>query len=60
MAGTDASRRRIWGTSAVVPTVVIIDDSNDFLVSAAGLLNEEGFLVIGCFADPSAAVEVET
>ena len=40
----------------MVPTVVIIDDSNDFLVSAAGLLNEEGFLVVGCFADPSMAV----
>jgi DNA-binding NarL/FixJ family response regulator len=41
----------------VVPTVVIIDDSDDFLVSAAGLLNEEGFHVVGCVMDPSTAVD---
>lgn len=37
--------------------MVIIDDSDDFLVSAAGLLNEEGFLVVGCVADPAIAVD---
>ena len=41
----------------MVPTVVIIDDSDDFLVSAAGMLNEEGFLVVGCFADPSTVID---
>jgi DNA-binding NarL/FixJ family response regulator len=41
----------------VVPTVVIIDDSDDFLVSAAGLLNEEGFDVVGCVANPAAAID---
>ena len=40
----------------MVPTVVIIDDSTDFLVSAAGMLNEEGFLVVGCVADPLLAI----
>jgi two-component system, NarL family, nitrate/nitrite response regulator NarL len=43
-------------TRPVVPTVVIIDDSDDFLTSAAGMLNEEGFRVVGCLADPTFAV----
>jgi DNA-binding NarL/FixJ family response regulator len=37
-------------------TVVIIDDNDDFLVSAAGLLNDEGLCVVGCIADPTIAV----
>lgn len=57
VAGTDACAFRAWDTCQVVPTVVIIDDSDDFLASAAGMLNEEGFLVVGCVADPSIAVD---
>jgi DNA-binding NarL/FixJ family response regulator len=41
----------------VAPTVVIIDDSEDFLDSAAGLLSDEGFVVVGCVADGAVAVE---
>lgn len=37
--------------------MVIIDDSTDFLVSAAGMLNEEGFVVVGCVADAASAVD---
>jgi DNA-binding NarL/FixJ family response regulator len=39
------------------PTVVIIDDNDDFLAAAAGLLNDEGFDVIGCIAETGHAVE---
>ena len=56
MAGTDAHPPGLCETRAVVPTVVIIDDSADFLSSATGMLNEEGFWVIGCLADPTVAV----
>ena len=42
----------------MAPTVVIVDDSEDFLDSAAGLLGDEGFEVVGCVADVAAAVEV--
>ena len=41
----------------MVSTVVIIDDSHDFLSSASGLLTEEGFLVVGCVADATTAIE---
>ena len=41
----------------MVQTVVIVDDSEDFLDSAAGLLTDEGFEVIGCVADPATVVE---
>ena len=56
MVGTGVPLDHFWDTCRVVPTVVIIDDSDDFLSSASGLLNEEGFLVVGCIADPSKAV----
>ena len=49
-------RSELCETRLVVPTVVIIDDSDDFLSSATGMLNEEGFRVIGCIADPAVAV----
>src|SRR5882672_8988616 len=56
VAGTDADAVEICETRPVVPTVVIIDDNDDFLTSAAGMLNEEGFRVVGCVADPTVAV----
>jgi FixJ family two-component response regulator len=40
----------------VAPTVVIVDDSEDFLDSAAALLNDEGFKVVGCVMDARVAV----
>jgi CheY-like chemotaxis protein len=43
--------------SALVPTVVIVDDSPDFLSSACGLLTDEGFVVLGCVADATIAIE---
>jgi DNA-binding NarL/FixJ family response regulator len=45
------------GYSAMVPTVVIVDDSQDFLSSASGLLTEEGFVVVGCVADATTAID---
>jgi DNA-binding NarL/FixJ family response regulator len=57
VAGTDDLGCEVWDTGQVLPTVVIIDDSHDFLVAAAGLLNEEGFDVVGCVEDPAAAVD---
>jgi CheY-like chemotaxis protein len=41
-----------------VPSLVIIDDSVDFLASAGAMLAEEGFDVLACVSDPSEAVEV--
>jgi CheY-like chemotaxis protein len=57
VASTEAPAHRAWKTAPVASTVVIIDDSEDFLDSAAGLLNEEGFEVVGCVADAAAAIE---
>jgi DNA-binding NarL/FixJ family response regulator len=38
-------------------SLLIVDDSADFCVSAAALLDEEGFEVVGCVGTGSAAVE---
>jgi len=40
-----------------VPTLVIVDDSQEFLASAQAMLSEEGFDVIACVSDPSLVVE---
>ncbi len=39
-----------------LPTLVIVDDSVEFLASAEAMLNEEGFKVVGCVSDASRAV----
>jgi hypothetical protein len=57
VASTEEPGPGAWKTAVVALTLMIIDDSEDFLDSAAGLLNDEGFDVIGCVADPSVAVE---
>jgi DNA-binding NarL/FixJ family response regulator len=36
---------------------VIVDDNPEFLASAQAMLGEEGFDVVGCFADGSRAIE---
>ena len=40
-----------------MPTVVIVDDSLDFLSSASGLLTDEGFVVLGCVVDAATALD---
>lgn len=39
-----------------MPTLVIVDDSLDFLASAEAMLSEEGFDVVGCISDSSRVI----
>lgn len=57
MAGTVAAVAAGWDDRDVVQTLVIVDDSLEFLASAQTMLNEEGFDVLGCVSDPLQAVD---
>ncbi len=50
-----------WGASATIrhvrPTVLIVDDHEDFRASARALLEGEGFTVVGEAADGTSALE---
>ena len=39
-----------------MPTILIVDDSPDFLASAAAMLNDEGFDVVACVSDATRAL----
>lgn len=41
-------------------SLLIVDDSPEFCASAAALLGEEGFEVVGCVGTGSAAIEAAT
>jgi CheY-like chemotaxis protein len=57
VAGTVASGSTRWNDGGPVHTLVIVDDSHEFLASAEAMLREEGFDVVGCVSDASRAVE---
>jgi DNA-binding NarL/FixJ family response regulator len=58
VASTDDRARRLCDDRAVRPTVVIVDDHEAFRVSAAALLEADGFDVIGGAASAAAAIGV--
>jgi DNA-binding NarL/FixJ family response regulator len=57
VAGTVASSSARWNDGCLVHTLVIVDDSLEFLASAEAMLSEEGFDVVGCVSDASRAIE---
>lgn len=57
VAGTVACESSGRNDGDAVPTLVIVDDSQEFLASARAMLSEEGFDVVGCVSDPSAVVD---
>lgn len=58
MAGTVERDSFRWNDDRAVPTLVIVDDSQEFLASARAMLGEEGFDVVGCVSDPSLVVDL--
>jgi DNA-binding NarL/FixJ family response regulator len=57
VAGTVAREPFRWNDGHPVPTLVIVDDSQEFLASAQAMLSEEGFDVVACLSDPSLVVD---
>ena len=40
-----------------MPTLLIVDDNEEFLASAQAMLSEDGFDVVACVSDPSLVVD---
>jgi DNA-binding NarL/FixJ family response regulator len=60
VASPDAGARDLWEDRAMRRTVLIVDDHQAFRDSAAALLEQEGFDVVGQAADgPQAVAAVE-
>jgi DNA-binding NarL/FixJ family response regulator len=57
VAGTVAGSAFRWNDDHAVPTLVIVDDNQEFLASAQAMLSEEGFDVVACVSDPSLAMD---
>jgi DNA-binding NarL/FixJ family response regulator len=57
VAGTVECESLGWNDEHTVPTLVIVDDSQEFLASARAMLSEEGFDVVACVSDPSLVVD---
>ncbi len=57
MAGTVEYEWFRWNDDRAVPSLVIVDDSQEFLASARAMLSEEGFDVVECVSDPSLVVD---
>ena len=45
------------GAQGLARTLMIVDDSPEFLVSAGAMLAEEGFDVVACISDPTRVVD---
>jgi CheY-like chemotaxis protein len=56
-ASRDAGAGGGWHDSAMPPSVLIVDDHDDFRASARALLELDGFLVVGDVEDGEAALE---
>jgi DNA-binding NarL/FixJ family response regulator len=58
VASTDAGGGAVCHDRRVRPTVLIVDDHEDFRASATEMLQAEGFDVVGAAADGGSAVEL--
>jgi DNA-binding NarL/FixJ family response regulator len=58
VASTDAGGGAVCHDRRVRPTVLIVDDHEDFRASATEMLQTEGFDVVGAAADGGSAVEL--
>ena len=57
MAGTVECALWRWNDGDAVPTLLIVDDNEEFLASAQAMLSEDGFDVVACVSDPSLVVD---